>query len=351
MSIGSPIILIPSRKRYLVLHEIGATLRRGYPLKATLENLSGRIRKFRSNYKRLISQLNQGVSFSESAKNCRQLFPARFQPYLDHGEKNKQLPLMFTLLEGDYQRERVLYQAWRNSLLYPILLILILANLSFLSYMKIIPLFEELFADFGIGRMYSGYGFWGSLARWWLFNYFHLFVGLFVLVVAGIIIVTKLSGNLGIHRLHEKMPLLGKAFYYRFWSKFIRTLGILLKEGVSMADAIAAARDVMGREFITEACARLIGKVTEGQSLSASLRADRVFPESLVWTAAQGEFSGKLPEHLLNQAENFEKVGMLMTERGLRVVEALLITIVAAFAVMFVISIYLALFGLATSSI
>jgi|GEM_PF-6257054 len=340
-----PFIKVPSRKRLLALQEIAATARRDYSLYVTLDSLSNRILTFSGDFKRLKQQHSQGVSLSESAKNCAGLFPKRYQPYLYHGDKTGRLPLMMTLLEGDYSRERAIVRNRVNALVYPFLLVIIITFLGLITLTKVVPVFEKLFADLGMG-MIGGRGFWGHFARWWLFHYPFVMVAALVIVIAGVNISPLFTGLHSIHSLHERIPILGRAFHCRFWSKFIRMLGSLLREGVPINDAIGAASDVMGRRFLADACARLEGKIAEGQRLSEALRAENIFPESLVWTAAQGELTGKLPEHLLNQAENFDKVGRLMAERGMRVLEAFLLMVVAACAAMFVISNYLIIFGL-----
>jgi len=126
-----------------------------------------------------------------------------------------------------------------------------------------------------------------------------------------------------LRRLYESLPYFGRAFHYRFWTEFTRVLGQLLSEGVAVPEAVEAAGGVMAGRAIQEASRRAAGRTREGNKLSQALREEGYFPASLVWTAAQAELIGNLPEALKLLAERYERARDHYSENSYRVMEVI----------------------------
>ena len=140
-------------------------------------------------------------------------------------------------------------------------------------------------------------------------------------------------------RLKLRLPIMGGVFMASALSRFARTLGTLVKSGVSLLPALKIVENTIGNIVL----AQLIGQVSEetrgGDSLAGPLRKLGVFPRTVVQMISVGEESGKLDEMLLKVAEMQERDMRAKTKTLISLLAPLLILIVGALVGFMVIAI------------
>ena len=95
------------------------------------------------------------------------------------------------------------------------------------------------------------------------------------------------------------MPVFGDIVRKNAISRFTRTLGTLLKSGVSILGALAIAKEAMGNAVLEEDVVEASAGVKQGKSLAEILRTSRTFPPMVVQMIAVGEEGGNLDEVLV----------------------------------------------------
>lgn len=152
------------------------------------------------------------------------------------------------------------------------------------------------------------------------------------------------SGKLLFDRAKLKLPALGPVFLAAALGRFARTLGTLVKSGVSLLPALKIVEHTIGNLVL----ARLIAQVSEetrgGDSLAAPLRKMGVFPRTVVQMINVGEESGTLDEMLLKVAEIEERDMRAKTKTLISLLAPALILLVGAVVGFMVIALLLPIF-------
>ena len=110
--------------------------------------------------------------------------------------------------------------------------------------------------------------------------------------------------------LKLRIPILGGMFRAAALGRFARTLGTLVKSGVSLLPALKIVEATIGNLIMARQIAQAAEETRSGASLAGSLRKLGIFPKSVIQMIAVGEETGKLDEMLLKVA--------LIEERHLR---------------------------------
>ena len=89
--------------------------------------------------------------------------------------------------------------------------------------------------------------------------------------------------------------------------RFARTLGTLVKSGVSLLPALKIVENTIGNRILARQIARVAEETRGGDSLAAPLRKLGIFPRTVVQMIDVGEETGKLDEMLLKVADIEER--------------------------------------------
>jgi general secretion pathway protein F len=133
---------------------------------------------------------------------------------------------------------------------------------------------------------------------WWLFA---------LLLVAGFsgfkAYIKTPNGHTQYDRLKLKMPLFGSLYRKIAISRFSRTLGTLLKNGVPLLNSLDIVRNVVGNKILEKTIEDARTQIGEGSSIHEPLRRSGVFPPILIHMINIGEKSGTLEEMLNKVAD------------------------------------------------
>ncbi len=134
------------------------------------------------------------------------------------------------------------------------------------------------------------------------------------LLVAGVAAIAALftwirtpEGRLAWDTLKLRLPVIGPLVRSAALSRFARTLGILLKSGVSLLPSLRIVEATVGNAVLAAQIAQVGEETRGGDSLAAPLRKLGIFPRSAVQLIAAGEESGKLDDMLAKVAEIEER--------------------------------------------
>jgi type II secretory pathway component PulF len=104
-----------------------------------------------------------------------------------------------------------------------------------------------------------------------------------------------------------RLPWFGPFLYQSEMVRLLRTLEMLLDNGVDMLAAITATREVMRNSVLKNSLKAVIAEVRGGASLSQGLSRNKIFDETVVGLVNMGEESGDLPKSLNQLAAMHER--------------------------------------------
>jgi type II secretory pathway component PulF len=184
-----------------------------------------------------------------------------------------------------------------------------------------------------------------------LFHY-HWFLLLVGLVAAGAIVRAALRSPAGAEMRDKTklaIPVMGQLFRSAALSRFARTLGTLVKSGVSLLPALKIVENTIGNIVLAKVVAQVAEETRGGDSLAAPLRKLKVFPKTVVQMISVGEESGKLDEMLLKVADIEERHMRARTKTLISLLAPALILVVGALVGFMVIALLLPIFKLSSA--
>jgi type II secretion system protein F len=138
------------------------------------------------------------------------------------------------------------------------------------------------------------------------------------------------------HRTQLRIPILGDVILKREIARFARTLGSLLKNGVSILSSLEITREVMSNNLVQEEILKVSENITQGSGIAAPLKGSKIFPPLVVNMVAIGEETGRLHDVLLRIASSYE----IQVERSIKTLTSLIEPMIILFmglVVMFVV--------------
>src|SRR2546422_10979271 len=123
-------------------------------------------------------------------------------------------------------------------------------------------------------------------------------------------------------------------------------LSTLLTGGLPLVPSLETAGASMGSRQILNSIAIAAGRVREGQTLSGSLEAQKMFPDLSVEMIEVGESTGALPAMLNSVAEFYEEDVQTALGAAMALIEPTILIVMGVFVGGVLISLYLPIFTL-----
>jgi len=114
---------------------------------------------------------------------------------------------------------------------------------------------------------------------------------------------------------------------------------------VSLPQAVESAGEALGQGRLTRACRRVAAGAKEGGKLSELLAEEDIFPESLIWTVAQGERLGTLERGLARLALRFERARENHLDPSIRFIEVIILATLMVSLGLLIAGFYQSVFG------
>lgn len=292
---------------------------------------------------RLEESVRKGASLSAAMEEHPRVFSRLYISMVRVGEEAGALPTVMNDLAALLEHDDEVRSEVVSAVAYPafvlcfgivtvaVLLTFVLPRLfgMLTEMMDILPLPTLILL-----RISSG------LKTWW-----PLLLILTVLLAGGWIWFSRTPrGALLFDRIKLKLPLLGPVFMASALSRFARTLGTLVKSGVSLLPSLKIVENTIGNLVLGGYIAQVTEETRGGDSLAGPLRKLNVFPKTVVQMIDVGEESGKLDEMLLKVAEIQEKEMRARTKTLVSLLAPILILVVGAIVGFIVIALLLPIF-------
>ncbi len=164
----------------------------------------------------------------------------------------------------------------------------------------------------------------------WLASYWWVMLTVFaVLFVAIRVQLNTPKGKILSDTLKLKTPMFGVIFQNLAIARFCRVLGTLLKNGVPMIRSLDISREAVGNHVLSKAIASATENITSGATLSTPLAKSGRFPRNVTEMIAVAEESNTMDTVLVNIAQGLEKETTRRLDLMVKLIEPLLLTIMA----------------------
>ena len=317
----------PGRQDILSMtSELAVLLRAGMPLDRALKVLidMASVPQMHQLLTELLGAVKGGKALSQAMAPHEELFGTFYISMVRSGEASGQLSEVLDRLVEYLENAKANRDSVVSALIYPAILLLVSVLSIVLMLGFVVPQFQSLFEDMGEGlplltRLVVDSAEFIKAYGW-----------LILLLVAGLVIylrrwVATQAGKTSLHQRMLKLPLAGGIIFEFEVSKFARTVGTLLGNGVSLLKAISIAIDTVDNRVIKDALQVLPPAVKSGKRMSAALADTGMFTPMVIQMIRVGEESGSLDQMMLELAKVFDGHVQSGVKRGLALLEPVLI--------------------------
>ncbi|HTL98338.1 MAG TPA: type II secretion system F family protein [Holophagaceae bacterium] len=325
--------------------ELLALLRAGIPLLQSLELLLGHGKDalLRRSLEAAVTHVREGMAFSEALEQAGG-FPAVYRSNIVAGERSGTLPevlqrwLAFQQFAAQSRRRIV------EALFYPAFLTIVLSIALGVVFNVVLPRFAEFYAGgdvqmpaltqalLNIGKVFQ--------ATWWLQ----------ILLVIGLILTIRwmMRAEAG-RRLGERIilaiPKLGTLYRMYHSSVFCRTLGVLIRGGLPVVQALEVVQRTTPSERMKTRLLTVTESVRAGSSLHLSLEQAKLIDPLAVEMVRVGEQSSALPDMLDHVATFFDQEVEKATTAVTSLIGPVLILAMGVIVMILLLAVYIPLFN------
>ncbi|HLY74706.1 MAG TPA: type II secretion system F family protein [Planctomycetota bacterium] len=333
----------------LFTRQLSDLMRAGVPLNRALHTLSTQTTNLTLSemVRDIEKQVSDGATLHEALAKFPKVFSGLYLSMVRAGETGGFLEDVLHRLALFIEKDQELRSRISSSMAYPILLIVIGTFAIAFLMVFFIPRFSEIFKKMGNDlpvptQIVMGVSYF--MRDYWMF----VFMALVALMFGWKRAIGVAAGRRVLDRLKIKVPLFGDIVKKNAVSRFTRTLGTLLKSGVSILNALDISKAAMANVVLMEDIDEASAGVKQGKGLAEILSQSRYFPVMVTDMIAVGEESGNLDEVLVNVADSYD----LQVERAVRVFislfEPALLLVMATLVGFIVIAMLLPVFNLSS---
>jgi general secretion pathway protein F len=331
----------PGRQDVLSMtSELAVLLRAGLPLDRGLKVLidMASLPQMHQLLSEMLTAVKGGKALSQAMQPHEQLFGTFYISMVRAGEASGQLSAVLDRLVEYLESSKTTRDSVVSALIYPAILLVVSVLSIVLMLGFVVPQFEALFEDMGealplLTRMVVDAAAFIKVYGWLLV----------VLVVGTVFFLRRWAateeGMTSVHQRMLKIPVAGGIIFEFEVSKFARTVGTLLGNGVSLLKAISIAIDTVNNRIIKDALQVLPPAVKAGKRMSTALADTEMFTPMVIQMIRVGEESGSLDQMMLELAKVFDGKVQSGIKRGLALLEPVLILGMGFFIAVIIIAI------------
>ncbi len=320
----------------------------GLPLVQCLDILASQLEN--AEFKRVLldvkGSVEGGSTFADALRKHPKVFDELYVNLIAAGEVGGILDVILNRLSGFLEKAEKLKGKVKGAMTYPVVVIIIALVVVTGLLVFIVPIFEDMFADFGealplptrIVVIMSDF----------IKNYWYLIIGGIITTIVGVnrAYQTK-RGRRIIDGLLLKIPVFGDLLKKTAVARFTRTLGTMLSSGVPILEGLEVVSKTSGNVVIEEAVIKARTSLSQGKTLADPLMETNVFPGMVTQMIAVGESTGALDVMLSKIADFYEDEVDASVDSLTAMIEPLLMVFLGVVVGGLVIALYLPIFQLA----
>lgn len=292
----------------LVTRQLASLLQSGLPLDEVLHAAASQSRKpaIKSLLLQVRSRVLEGLSLAQAMSESPRAFDTLYRAMVKAGESAGFLGPVLEQLAEYTENSQETRQKIKMAMMYPVVLLCVSLGVVMALMAFVVPKLTGMFTQ--TKQQLPAITEFLIFASDFIVNY-----GLFVVIaLVGAVVMFRQAikapeRRLKWHRIMLKMPLFGEFIRTSEAARYANTLGLLVKSGVPLLEALRIASQVLTNRVIQDAGLAVAVSVQEGGSLHKALDQSGEFPPLLVQMAASGEQNGQLADQLLHAARNQER--------------------------------------------
>lgn len=340
---------VPKTAVAAMARQLATLLHAGLPLDEALGSICAHddMSRMQGIVARLRERIMAGGDLADGLAEFPHVFSSTFVTMVRAGEASGTLELVIERFAEHIEQQVALVRKVQATLAYPVIMLFVGLGVVIFLLTFVIPKVTQIFSDMGralpvptqiLLAVSDGIRTW-----WWV-----LALALAFALIACWRMGRTPKGRRRAHRLLLRFPGISGVYRPLIVGHMARTLGMLLKNGVTLLKALHIVRSVADNTLMVEAVQDMIDGVQAGRDLSEFMGNPIVFPPLARQMVAAGERSGQLGEMLLWVANDCENRVASRLQIVTSLMEPVMILVLGGLVGFVVIAIILPIFEMST---
>ncbi len=340
---------ITTRDLVIFTRQFATMIDSGLPLVQCLEIQSSQAENptLRNQLKVIKDKVESGSTFAEALKTYPRTFDDLFVNLVAAGEVGGMLDTIMTRLASYLEKSQKLIRQVKGAMTYPVIVIVVMAIVTTILLVKVVPTFETMFAGMG-AQLPAPTLFVLWLSKFLQANFVYIGVGIFAVVWGTRRWYATTSGRLVLDRLLLALPVFGDVIKKVAVARFCRTLSTMLSSGVPIIEALGICGRTAGNVIIENAITAVTVSISEGRTISEPLAESKVFPQMVCQMISVGEATGALDTMLGKIADFYDEEVDVAVESMTAMMEPMIMALMGIIVGGLVIAMYMPIFEMAT---
>lgn len=339
---------IASKDILIFTRQFATMIDAGLPLVQCLDILGSQTENpaFRKVIFSIKTRVEGGSTFSDALKDHPKVFDELYVQLCAAGEVGGILDTILNRLAVYREKAEKLGRKVKGALTYPIAVVCIGVVVTAVLLIKVTPVFEAMFRDFG-SALPAPTQVVVDLSNWLQSYIIHLIVG----IVATIFAFRAFYMNPKGREIFDKgilyAPLVGDLLRKVAVARFTRTLGTMISSGVPILDALDVTAKTAGNRTIEKGIQYVRTKISEGKNIAGPLGDTKVFPSMVVQMIGVGEATGAMDAMLGKIADFYDDEVDAGVASLTSLIEPIMMVFLGGAVGGFLIAMYLPIFSIA----
>ena len=291
------------------------------------------------------TRVQGGETFHESIAKHPRVFDRLFISMVKAGEHGGLLAEILDRLAGFLEASARLRKKIKSAMTYPVIVICIAMLITTFLIVKVVPIFGEIFADFG-SKLPAPTQFLIDVSDFMRGEWYYLLAGVFGIIFGVRTFIRSTRGKQLWDRWKLKLPVFGPLIHKICMSRFARTFAQLIRSGVPILEVLDIVGGASGNHVVETSIKGVGSDVEKGDNLSVALSKKPIFPPMMLRMVAAGEATGKIDTMLEKMADFWDEEIEAMLDALTSLIEPMLIVFLGVIVGGIVIAMFLPIFKL-----
>ncbi len=301
---------------------------------------------FKKMLKEVKESVEGGATLAEALKKFPKHFDDLFVNMIAAGEAGGILDAILRRLAAYMEKAARLKSKVKGAMTYPLVTLAIAIIVLAVILVFVIPVFEEMFADFG-SELPAPTAFVVAMSDLVKSKILYMIGAAILFAIAFKKYYATQKGRDTVDAIQLKLPVFGMLLRKVAVAKFTRTMGTMLSSGVAILEALDIVAKTAGNRTIEKSIYSVRSGISEGRTMADPLSESGVFPPMVCQMIAVGESTGALDAMLEKIADFYDEEVDQAVENMTALIEPIMLVFLGVTIGGLVVAMYMPIFKMA----
>ena len=303
-----------------------------------------------STFKKMLKQVKEsvegGATLAEALKKFPKHFDDLFVNMVAAGEAGGILDAILRRLAAYMEKAARLKSKVKGAMTYPLVTLAIAVIVLAVILVFVIPVFEEMFADFG-SELPAPTQLVVAISDMVKSKILYIIGAAILFMIAFKKYYATEKGRDTVDAMVLKLPVFGMLLRKVAVAKFTRTMGTMLGSGVAILEALDIVAKTAGNRTVEKAIYNVRSGIAEGRTMADPLNESGVFPPMVCQMISVGESTGALDAMLEKIADFYDEEVDQAVDNMTALIEPVMLVFLGVTIGGLVVAMYLPIFKMA----